>query len=819
MKYIDVILPLPLAGNFTYSVPDEWADAVRVGMRVVVPFGNKKMYTAIVWLVHSRKPQVNYIIRDVFFLLDESPILRFPQLKFWEWISSYYQAFIGEVYRAAVPAGLKLESETLVCINPDFEATSVLPAREQRVLDALCEGKLIAVSELNRMLGLKNTMPVLRILLEKGAIEAHEEVEEKYRPKTETYIRLSENATSEEHLRQIFDDLKRAKKQLDVLMQYIDISKCLQPRQQREVSRNELLETANASSEILNSLIKKGIFESYKKEIGRLHTSSAVLKPLSSLNEYQETALKNIEQQFLKKQVVLLHGVTSSGKTEIYTHLIKKTLDEGKQVLYLVPEIALTTQLTTRLKQIFGNKLGVYHSRFSDAERVEIWNNVLNDKGYDVIIGVRSSVFLPFRQLGLVIIDEEHEPSYKQFDPAPRYHARNAAIVLASFHGAKTLLGTATPSFESYYNAQTEKYGLVELSQRYKDILLPEIQIVDLKEAYRKKLMTEHFSDVLQEKIAESLKNNEQVILFQNRRGYAPYYECKACAYVPKCKNCDVTLTVHKFLNVLTCHYCGYTEAIQEKCPVCNQTELQTKGFGTEKVEDEISVLFPKARVARMDLDTTRSKKSYERIISDFEDGRTDILIGTQMITKGLDFANVSLVGILNADNLFCIPDFRSHERAFQLMAQVGGRAGRKSKRGLVIVQTSQPQHSVIEFVVKNDFCGMYETQMIERKNFKYPPYYRLIQILLKHKDLNILKDASNVFGRLLRNDFGNRVFGPVEPPVSRIRTYYIRQFLIKFENEASPIYIKDTLQKNINNLSKNDNFKALRVAIDIDPM
>jgi primosomal protein N'' len=819
LKYIDVILPLPLAGNFTYSVPDEWADAVRVGMRVVVPFGNKKMYTAIVWLVHSRKPQVNYIIRDVFFLLDESPILRFPQLKFWEWISSYYQAFIGEVYRAAVPAGLKLESETLVCINPDFEATSVLPAREQRVLDALCEGKLIAVSELNRMLGLKNTMPVLRILLEKGAIEAHEEVEEKYRPKTETYIRLSENATSEEHLRQIFDDLKRAKKQLDVLMQYIDISKCLQPRQQREVSRNELLETANASSEILNSLIKKGIFESYKKEIGRLHTSSAVLKPLSSLNEYQETALKNIEQQFLKKQVVLLHGVTSSGKTEIYTHLIKKTLDEGKQVLYLVPEIALTTQLTTRLKQIFGNKLGVYHSRFSDAERVEIWNNVLNDKGYDVIIGVRSSVFLPFRQLGLVIIDEEHEPSYKQFDPAPRYHARNAAIVLASFHGAKTLLGTATPSFESYYNAQTEKYGLVELSQRYKDILLPEIQIVDLKEAYRKKLMTEHFSDVLQEKIAESLKNNEQVILFQNRRGYAPYYECKACAYVPKCKNCDVTLTVHKFLNVLTCHYCGYTEAIQEKCPVCNQTELQTKGFGTEKVEDEISVLFPKARVARMDLDTTRSKKSYERIISDFEDGRTDILIGTQMITKGLDFANVSLVGILNADNLFCIPDFRSHERAFQLMAQVGGRAGRKSKRGLVIVQTSQPQHSVIEFVVKNDFCGMYETQMIERKNFKYPPYYRLIQILLKHKDLNILKDASNVFGRLLRNDFGNRVFGPVEPPVSRIRTYYIRQFLIKFENEASPIYIKDTLQKNINNLSKNDNFKALRVAIDIDPM
>ena len=819
MKYIEVILPLPLAGNFTYSVPDEWADAVKTGMRVIVPFGSKKMYTAIVWLVHSKKPQVDYIIREIFFLLDENPILRFPQLKFWEWISSYYQAFIGEVYQAAVPAGLKLESETLVCINPDFEADALLPAREQRILDALSEGKLVDVSELNRMLGLKNTMPAIKILLEKGAIEVREEIEEKYRPKTETYIRLSENAENEENLRQIFDDLKRAKKQLDVLMQYIDISKCLQPRQRREVSRRELIETANTSPAVLNSLIEKGVFELYKKEIGRLHFSSVRLEPLCNLNEHQEIALKNIEQQFVTKQVVLLHGVTSSGKTEIYTHLIKKTLDEGKQALYLVPEIALTTQLTARLKRIFGNRLGVYHSRFSDAERVEIWNNVLNNKGYDIIIGARSSVFLPFRQLGLVIIDEEHEPSYKQFDPAPRYHARNAAIVLASFHGAKTLLGTATPSLESYYNAKTGKYGIVELRQRHRDVLLPEIQIVDIKEAYRKKLMTEHFSDTLQEKIAEALKNGEQVILFQNRRGYAPYYECKMCAYVPKCKNCDVTLTVHKFLNVLTCHYCGYAEPVHEKCPVCNQPELQLKGFGTEKVEDEINALFPEARVARMDLDTTRSKKSYERIISDFEDGRTDILVGTQMITKGLDFANVALAGILNADNLFCIPDFRSHERAFQLMAQVGGRAGRKNKRGLVIIQTSQPQHPVIKNVMNNDFCGMYETQMTERKNFKYPPYYRLIQILLKHKEIDILKDASNIFGRLLCADFGNRVLGPVDPPVSRIRTYYIKQFLIKFENEASPTQVKKILQKNIDNLLKNNNFKALKAVIDIDPM
>ncbi|MDR0812273.1 MAG: primosomal protein N' [Paludibacter sp.] len=819
MKFINVILPIPLARDFTYAVPDEWADAVQIGVRVVVPFGNRKMYTAVVSLIHSHKPTVDYAIREIAFPLETNPVLRFPQLKFWEWLSDYYQATMGEVYQAAVPAGLKLESETLVCINPDFEATETLPAREQRVLDALSEGKLTAVSELNRTLGLKNSMPVLKFLLEKGAIEVSEEIEEKYRPKTETYIKLAQNAENEDSLRQIFNDLKRAKKQLDLLMQYIDLSKCLQPRLSREVSRRELLESANASAAVLNSLIEKKIFETYKKEIGRLDFSFTKTEPLAALNEHQKTALQSIEQQFVPKQVVLLHGVTSSGKTEIYTHLIKKTIDEGKQILYLVPEIALTTQLTMRLRRVFGNRLGVYHSRFSDAERVEIWNNLLNNKTLDIIVGVRSSVFLPFRQLGLVIVDEEHEPSYKQFDPAPRYHARNAAIVLASFHGAKTLLGTATPSLESYFNAKTGKYGLVELAQRYRDILLPEIQVVDTKEAYRKKMMTEHFSDVLQEAIAETLKRGEQAILFQNRRGYAPFYECKQCAYVPKCKNCDVTLTVHKFLNVLTCHYCGYAEPIPEKCPVCNAPELQPKGFGTERIEDEITALFPAARVVRMDLDTTRTKKSYERIISDFENGQTDILVGTQMITKGLDFANVSLVGILNADNLFCSPDFRSHERAFQLMAQVGGRAGRKDRRGLVVIQTSQPQHAVIKQVMENDFMGMYETQMEERQNFKYPPYYRLIQILLKHKEITLLKDAANTFGKLLRADFGNRIFGPVDPPVSRIKTYYIKQFFIKFETEASPSRVKEILRKNISKLLIDNKFKSIKVAVDIDPL
>lgn len=819
MKFIDVILPLPLGGTFTFSVPDEWADKVRIGMRVVVPFGKKKMYTAIVSIVHTHKPDLLYEIKEIICILDESPVLRYPQLKFWDWMGAYYQAYQGDIFQAAVPTGLKIESETQVCINPDFETEYKLTDKEIRILDALSDGKPVNVKELSKISEINNLLPTLKLLLDKGAVEINEALTEKFRAKTDTYVRLTPEARTEENLRQIFDDLSRAKKQLDVLMMYIDLSKCLIPNRQREVSRKELLEKTNASAAVLQGLVERRILEFYKKEIGRLDLSVQPTNAIFALNSFQQKALSDIEMQMKEKQVVLLHGVTSSGKTEIYIHLIQRVIDEGKQVLYLVPEIALTTQLTTRLTRVFGNRLGVYHSKFSDAERVEIWNNVLNDKSYDVIIGVRSSVFLPFRQLGLVIVDEEHESSYKQYDPSPRYHARNAAIVLASMHGAKTLLGTATPSIESYFNAQTGKYGFVELHQRHEEMQLPEIVVVDTKEAYHKKRMTGHFSDVLIEKIAKALINKEQIILFQNRRGYAPYIECKACAYVPKCKNCDVSLTVHKVFNTLTCHYCGYTEPIPTICPVCKTPNLSTKGFGTEKIEDEIRDIFPDARVSRMDLDTTRSKKSYDKLISDFEQYKVDILIGTQMVTKGLDFEHVSLVGILNADNMLNFPDFRAHERAFQLMAQVSGRAGRKNKRGLVILQTSSPQHQIIGQVIRNDYAAMYKVQTEERKLFKYPPYFRIIQITLRHKDVQVVRKAANEMGQLLIQVFGSRVLGPIDPPVSRIQNLYIKQIILKIENEASPAKAKEILQHISNQILADSKFKSVRIGLDVDPM
>lgn len=818
MKYIDVILPLPLANTFTYSVSDELAGNIRIGMRAVVPFGKKKMYTAIIYLIHSQAPATAYEVKEIICLLDESPVLRHPQLKFWDWISSYYQAFKGDVYQAAVPAGLKPESETRICIQPDFAPDYVLSEKEQQVLDALSDGKVTTLNELSKATGIKNVLPVIKQLLEKDAVEVNENLAEKYRPKTETCVRLAPEASSEEGLRRVFDELGRAKKQLDMLMKYIDLSKCLTPGKMTEVTRKQLLDYSGATTAILSSLVEKGILELYKKETGRLGNESLSVSDVYPLNSNQQTAMNDIIKQFVEKQVVLLHGVTSSGKTELYIHLINKTLAEGKQVLYLVPEIALTTQLTARLKRVFGSKLGVYHSKFSDAERVEIWNNILNDKGYEVIIGVRSSVFLPFRQLGLVIVDEEHETSYKQFDPSPRYHARNAAIVLASMHGAKTLLGTATPSVETYFNATTGKYGLVELMQRHEELELPEIVVVDTKEASHKKRMQGIFSDVLVQKIAEALRRKEQIILFQNRRGYAPYIECRACAYVPKCKNCDVSLTVHKRFNTLVCHYCGYTEPIQPVCPACGRSgTFDTRGFGTEKIEDEMKLIFPEARISRMDLDTTRSKKSYEQIISAFEQHKVDILIGTQMVSKGLDFERVSLVGILNADNMLNFPDFRSHERAFQLMAQVSGRAGRKNKRGTVVLQTSSPEHVVIGQVLRNDYSAMFQTQCDERKQFKYPPYYRLIQLVIRHKDVAQADRATAMLAAQLKSVFGQRVLGPIVPPVSRIQNLFIRHILLKIETEASADRAKQLLREVTDEVTAQ--FKGLWVHSDVDPM
>jgi len=818
-KFVDVILPLPLGNTFTYAVPEEWSDQARIGMRVVVQFGKKKMYTGVIHLVHIVPPTV-YKAKEIICLLDNEPILRRPQMKFWEWISSYYQAYLGDVYQAAVPAGLKLQSETLVCINPDFEAESPLTEREGRLLDALSDGKPIFVSELNKLTEIRDVMPALKHLLEKGAVEISEELTEKFRAKTDTFVRFTNEAKQDDHLRQLFDELGRAKKQLEVLMMYIDLSKCLTPVKQREVSRKELLERTGASPAVLSGLIERGALEVYVKEIGRLDITDISTSEQYALNEYQQEAYNEIEKQFIDKKVVLLHGVTSSGKTEMYIQMISKVLAEGKQVLYLVPEIALTTQLTSRLKRVFGNRLGVYHSKFSDAERVEIWNNVLNDKTYDVIIGVRSSVFLPFRQLGLVIVDEEHESSYKQYDPAPRYHARNAAIMLASMHGAKTLLGTATPAIETYHNALTGKYGLVELNKRHEEMAMPEILVVDTKEAYRKKEMEGVFTPLLIEKIGKALQNHEQVILFQNRRGYAPFIECKVCAFVPHCKNCDVSLTVHKVFNTLTCHYCGYTEPIPNICPKCGTPgSLSTKGFGTEKIEDEIKVIFPDARVSRMDLDTTRSKKSYDKIITDFEQLKVDILIGTQMVSKGLDFERVSLVGILNADNMLNFPDFRAHERAYQLMAQVSGRAGRKNKRGTVVLQTSSPEHAIIGQVIRNDFKAMYATQCEERQLFKYPPFYRIIQVVLRHRDPKVVSQAAQRLANDLRAVFGARVLGPNIPVVARVQNLYIKHILLKIENEASSERAKDILRQITDQVLADSKFKSLWVNLDVDPM
>lgn len=817
MKYVDVVVPLPVNGTFTYAVPAIWEEKVRIGMRVVVPFGNKKLYTGIIVLIHTLQPSL-YEAREIVEPLDEYPVLRRPQYKFWEWISDYYMCTVGEVYQAAVPSGLKLESETEVRINPDFESLVPLNDKEQSLLDALSDEKPHSIAEISKTTGILHVMPVVRSLLEKGAVVVNEFLAEKFKPKTESFLKLSEKFSGEEDLKALFDTLSRAPKQLELLMRYIDLSGYLKNEQPTEIQKKDFISKCSAGSGVINAMISKGIFEIYTKEVGRLNDGTHEKTEVSKLNSFQEEALRSVEKQFIEKPVVLLHGVTSSGKTELYIHLINKVLAEGRQVLYLVPEIALTTQLASRLRCVFGQKLGVYHSKFSDAERVEIWNNVLNDTSYELILGVRSSIFLPFRHLGLIIVDEEHEPSFKQYDPNPRYHARNAAIMLASMHGARTLLGTATPSVESYFNAQAGKYGLVELHQRYEDMQLPEIEVVDMKEAYRKKQHEGHLSDVLIEKIRLALANKEQVILFQNRRGYAPFVECKACAYIPKCKNCDVSLTLHAALNTLSCHYCGYTERLPEKCPVCNTPGLASRGFGTEKIEEEVKLLFPNARVQRMDLDTTRSRKSYERIISDVELEKIDILIGTQMVTKGLDFQKVNIVGVLNADNLLNYPDFRAHERAFQLMAQVSGRAGRKFKRGLVVIQSSTPDHPVITQVYKHDYSAMYSLQMAERKLFRYPPYYRMIEITLKHKDLQKLNDAVREMTHEMRVVFGARVLGPVVPAISRVQNLYIRQFILKIEHEASLAKAKEYLKDITDRVLSRPVYRGVKISHDVDP-
>lgn len=817
-RFVDVIVPLPIAGQYTYSLPVEMEERVQIGCRVVVPFGRKKFYTAIVTNMHYAAPE-GYETKDIAEILDASPILLSGQLEFWQWLAEYYLCTLGDVYKAAIPSGMKLESETVIEYNPDFEAAEPLPEKEQKILDLLSQNTEQTITQLEKMGDLKNILPTIKSLLDKEAIFVKEELKRNYKPRTEARVKLADADMDEARLHEVFNELARAPKQLALLMRYVELSGWVTKGSTlKEVTKKELLEKSGSSTAVLNGLIEKGIFAVYHQEIGRLDKGHAEIGEINPLNAAQQRAYEEILHNFREKNVCLLHGVTSSGKTEIYIHLIQDALKTGKQVLYLLPEIALTTQITERLKRVFGHRLGIYHSKFPDAERVEIWQKQLGEEKYDVILGVRSSIFLPFQNLGLVIVDEEHENTYKQQDPAPRYHARSSAILLASMFKAKVLLGTATPSVESYFNATSGKYGLVELTERYKEIQLPQIDLVDIKELAHRKQMQGPFSPPLVKQIKEALERKEQVILFQNRRGFAPMIECHTCGWVPKCKNCDVSLTYHKVLNQLTCHYCGYTYQVPRSCPACGGVELMHRGFGTERIEDDIKLLFPEAKVARMDLDTTRTRTAYEKIIADFEQGKTDILIGTQMISKGLDFDHVSVVGILNADTMLNFPDFRSHERAFQLMAQVAGRAGRKNKQGLVILQTKSPDLPVIHQVMNNDYEQLYYDQLAERQMFRYPPYYRLIYVYLKHRKEDIVDLAADTMAAQLRSGLGDRVLGPDKPPVARIQTLFIKKIMVKVEQHASMAKVRDYLLAVQRAILQDERFRSLLVYYDVDP-
>ncbi|MBR5470216.1 MAG: primosomal protein N' [Paludibacteraceae bacterium] len=803
----EIILPLPLTQTFSYNAENFKNDIV-VGMRVIVPFGKRKFYTGIVYKLKGDDIES---LKEISSLIEDYPIIYPKQIQLWEWISNYYQCSLGEVFKAALPAGLKIESETYITKN-EFENTENLTEKENYILNTV-GNRTISLAELIKNDSHKNLFTTIRNLQKKGFITLSEELTPNYKAKTETFVKI--NPILENSIEKTLDSLKKTPKQLQLFSTLIEL---LTIENTESISKRDLLAISKCTNTIFNELRKKDIIVCFEKKISRLKTTSSTRIPFK-LNPNQQIAFEKIQNEFKEKNTVLLHGITSCGKTEIYIHLIEETLKKQQQVLFLVPEIALTTQLSERLKQVFGNRIGIYHSRFSDAERIEVWDNLYFQKGYEIILGVRSSIFLPFKNLGLIIVDEEHDSSYKQYDPAPRYYAKNAAIVLGIHHNAKVLLGTATPSIESYCNTLTGKFGLVELFSRHENIDLPKIEIIDLQQAYHRKQMKGHFSFPLLERMKEKLQAGEQIILFQNRRGFSPYTECKQCAWVPRCPNCDVSLTYHKKFNKLNCHYCGYLEPMPNTCPSCKQPTLQTKGFGTEQIETEVAELFPEIKTIRMDLDTTTSKKAYEQIIYEFESQQAQILIGTQIITKGLDFGNVGMVAILNADNLLNYPDFRAHERAFQMLTQVSGRAGRKGKQGLVLLQTFSPQHSIIQYTKNADFKSFFKNQMAERQLFHYPPFYRLIVMELKHKDASILSKAAYKVAKILQQENIGEILGPSNPPVSRIQSFFIKHILIKFENNLPNSSIKNSIQKCLSSLKNSEEFKQLRVNLDVDPM
>jgi len=819
-EFADVLLPLSIQGTYTYRIPPTLSPCV--GSRVLVPLGRKKFYTAIVVMLHDRKP-VGYEVKDILSVLDNYPIVRHPQLKFWDWLADYYLCTPGEVYKAAIPSGLKVESETFISPNPDFEEETpgTLTDREKVILDFTAQRGRLQISEITTATGFKNVEGIVSRLLDMGAIHVSERVVDNYRPRTETCVKLTIEQNDEDGLHGFFDQVKRAHKQEQLLLAYLDLSRWFtKDKAPLEVTKEALLQRSEVTSAVLSAAVARGIFATYKREINRFASLGRGLIDPPTLSDEQKRAYGEILRSFREKDITLLHGVTSSGKTSIYMHLIKDALEAGKQALYLVPEIALTTQLTRRLKAVFGDKLLIYHSKFSDNERVDIWRKLLLSNEPCVVIGVRSSVFLPFGKLGIVIVDEEHESSYKQQDPAPRYNGRNAAMVLASMHGAKTLLGSATPSIEVYYRALGGQYGHVELLTRYEGIQMPKVKVIDTKQARKRHEMNGMFSHELVAMCRHALRDGEQAILFQNRRGYAPMVRCKECAWVPTCENCDVTLTYHKYTRSLTCHYCGYTMTLPNLCPTCGQPGIEIYGYGTERIEDDIETIFPGEKISRMDLDTTRSKTSYDRIIDEFSSHKTNILVGTQMVTKGLDFDAVSIVGILNADTMIRFPDFRSHERAFDMMEQVAGRAGRAHKQGQVVIQTSEPNHPVIDYVVKHDYKGFYEMELAERQRYGYPPFARIINIYLKHRDDAVVGEMAVRYSNMLRQVFSTRVLGPEAPSVPRVQNLYIRQIVLKMEIQASMPKVKKILRNIYEQMIDADaRMKNVRLYYDVDPV
>ncbi|TRO66633.1 replication restart helicase PriA [Christiangramia sabulilitoris] len=813
--FADLILPLPLDNRFTYSLSEAEANFIQPGMRLAVQFGKNRIYTGIVAGVHQNPPEV-YEAKPIHQILDEKPLISDIQLKFWNWISTYYLCTEGEVMRAALPGAFLLESESIVKLSGEVDLQSEeLNDDEYLVAEALQRQSSMKIQEIEQLLDRKKVLPVINRLVSRGLVDLNQEIYEQFKPKEIRYVRLNPAYEAESEMHVLLDDLSRAPKQREILLSYFSIT----AKSKKALKVKELLSESGASASILKSLIQKGIFEEFYQETDRVNFHGEISSHEINFNEFQQKAYDQIRSHFAEKSVCLLHGVTSSGKTEIYIKLIEEVVNKGKQALYLLPEIALTTQLIKRLQNYFGDKVLVYHSKYSVNERVEIYRHVLeNSEKGKIVIGARSCIFLPYQDLGLVVVDEEHESTFKQFDPAPRYHARDAAVVLANMFGANIILGSATPSIESYFNAEHSKYALVELNRRYGDVMMPEVEIVDIKMAHKKKKMTGHFSERLIEEIRESLKEKEQVILFQNRRGFSPIMECNTCGHSPQCPNCDVSLTFHSHNNQLRCHYCGYHIAMQFQCMACSSNEVTTKGFGTEQVETELKALFPEHSVGRMDQDTTRGKYAYEKIISAFENEETDILIGTQMLTKGLDFRKVSLVGIMNADNLLNFPDFRAHERSFQLMLQVAGRSGRTKKRGKVLVQTYNPHHQIIQQVSTGDYEAMYKEQLEDRYQYQYPPYFRLIRLTLKCRDYSKTNEAAEWLARALENVFDRYVLGPEFPPVARIRNEYYKNILIKIPKKQSLGKTKKVVHRILTTFRAIGAYRSVKVVVNVDP-